>query len=185
MIVGAVFCRTMSEPGAGEGEAPRSALQAEIKKRDPFDVAEQEVFLNLAKTADYLQGDFARLFKTRGISQAQYNVLRILRGAGTELPCLEVAGRMISHLPDITRLVDRLEAGGLVERCRTQEDRRLVLVKITERGRQLLAELDEPTLDLHRRQLGHLSADEKAELNRLLVKARRPPDGGAGCPRGA
>jgi DNA-binding MarR family transcriptional regulator len=152
----------------------RSALQDEIKKRNPFDSAEQEVALNLARTADYIQGDFARLFKEHGISPPQYNVLRVLRGAATELPCLEIGSRMISHLPDITRLVDRLEAAGLVGRCRTQEDRRLVLVKVTEKGLKLLAELDGPVLELHRRQLGHLTPEELAEFNRLLVKARRP-----------
>ena len=155
----------------------RSELQHEVKKRHPFEVPEQEVALNVARTADHLASEFSRLFKDYGISGAQYNVLRILRGAGTELPCLEISGRMISHLPDITRLVDRLERAGLVARCRTEEDRRLVLVRITEAGLKLLAELDEPVVARHRRQLGHLSAEEMAELNRLLVKARRPgPD---------
>lgn len=151
-----------------------SPLQDEVKKRNPFDAPEQEVSLNLVKTTEQLQAEFARLFKQHQISGAQYNVLRILRGAGTELPCLEVASRMISHLPDITRLVDRLEAGGLVERCRTQEDRRLVLVKIRPPGLAVLAALDAPVLELHRKQLGHLTPEELAELNRLLVKARRP-----------
>jgi len=130
--------------------------------------------LNLVKTSDHLQAAFTRLFKEYRISGAQYNVLRILRGAGTELPCQEISSRMISHLPDITRLVDRLELAGFVSRCRTQEDRRLVLVQITEQGLALLAKLDDPVLELHRKQLGHLTAEEKAELNRLLVKARRP-----------
>jgi DNA-binding MarR family transcriptional regulator len=159
----------------------RSPLQDEVKKRHPFDAPEQEVALNLMKTAESLQAGFARLFKQHQISGAQYNVLRILRGAGTDLPCLEIAGRMISHLPDITRLVDRLEARGLVERCRPQEDRRLVLVRITKEGMALLAELDDPVLALHRRQLGHLTAEEMAEFNRLLVKARRP-ECEAACP---
>src|SRR5215208_4015649 len=145
-----------------------SRLQHELHKRNPFDAPEQEVALNLARTADQLQHEFARLFKERGLTEPQYNVLRILRGAGTELPCLEIAGRMISHLPDITRLVDRLEGAGLVKRSRTEADRRLVLVRITERGRQVLDGLDGPVLELHRKQLGHLTAEEMAELNRLL-----------------
>jgi len=152
----------------------RSPLQDEVKKRNPFEAPEQEVALNLVKTSDHLQAAFTRLFKEYRISGAQYNVLRILRGAGTELPCQEISSRMISHLPDITRLVDRLELAGFVSRCRTQEDRRLVLVQITEQGLALLAKLDDPVLELHRKQLGHLTAEEKAELNRLLVKARRP-----------
>ena len=152
----------------------RSVLQDELKKRNPFDAPEQEVALNLARTAERLQAEFSRLFKAHGITGAQYNVLRILRGAGAELPCLEIAGRMITHLPDITRLVDRLEAAGLVERYRTDEDRRLVLVRITKPGLRVLGELDAPVLELHRRQLGHLTPEELAELNRLLVKARQP-----------
>ena len=92
-------------------------LQDEIKKRNPFDSPEQEVALNLARTADRHHGEFARLFKGHGITGAQYNVLRILRGAGEALPCQEISGRMIAQLPDITRLVDRLEDAGLVERA--------------------------------------------------------------------
>ena len=153
----------------------RPSLQDEIKKRNPFDSPEQEVALNLARTDDRLQAGFARLFKRHGITGAQYNVLRILRGAGEPLPCQEIAGRMVTHLPDITRLVDRLEQAGLVERSRTSEDRRLVLTRITEPGRRLLGELDEPVLQLHKLQLGHLTADELAELNHLLVKARTTP----------
>ncbi|MHC5540280.1 MarR family winged helix-turn-helix transcriptional regulator [Singulisphaera rosea] len=164
----------MSHDEAEKKGKVRSVLQEEIKKRDPFDVPEQEVTLNLARTHEVLQCEFSRMFKAKGLSHAQYNVLRILRGAGTELPCLEVASRMISQLPDITRLVDRLEGAGLVARCRTQEDRRLVLIRITDAGRTVLAELDEPIIELHRRQLAHLTPEELEELNRLLVKARRP-----------
>jgi DNA-binding MarR family transcriptional regulator len=150
----------------------RRSLQQEIKKRSPFECSEQEAFLNLSRTADRLGADFARLFKEHGISASQYNVLRILRGADQALPCLEVAARMITQLPDITRLVDRLEASGLVERTRTPEDRRVVLIGITEQGVALLNTLDKPVVALHRQQLGHLTPAELAELNRLLVKAR-------------
>lgn len=152
----------------------RRTLQDEIKKREPFQCPEQEVALNIARTSDRLGADFARLFKEHGISESQYNALRILRGAGEALPCLEVASRMITQLPDITRLVDRLEGSGLVERERTAEDRRVVLVRITKRGLKLLEELDEPVVALHREQLGHLTRDELTALNRLLVKARQP-----------
>lgn len=152
----------------------RRTLQDEIKKKDPFQCLEQEVSLNIARTGDWMSGEFTRLFKEHGISASQYNALRILRGAGDSLPCLEVAARMISQLPDITRLVDRLEASELVERERTSEDRRVVLIRITKRGLKLLEQLDEPVVALHRRQLGHLSRDELNELNRLLVKARLP-----------
>jgi DNA-binding MarR family transcriptional regulator len=152
----------------------RSVLQAEIKKQHPFDSIEQEVALNLSRTHDVLTAGFSRLFKERGISPPLYNVLRILRGEGKPLPCLEVASRMITRLPDITRLVDRLEQMGYVARSRTEEDRRVVLLSITEPGLALLAGLDPLVTDLHRRQLNHLSPCELAELNRLIVKARRP-----------
>jgi DNA-binding MarR family transcriptional regulator len=98
--------------------------------------------------------------------------LRILRGAGEPLPCQEIASRMITRLPDITRLVDRLLEAGLVERSRTPMDRRLVLTTITAAGLRLLAAIDDPLLRLQREQLGHLTRSELAELNRLLVKAR-------------
>jgi DNA-binding MarR family transcriptional regulator len=149
-------------------------LQHEIKKRNPFDCPEQEAALNLARTADRFHDSFGRLFKCHGITGAQYNVLRILRGAADALPCQEIAARMITRVPDITRLVDRLEEAGLVARSRTEEDRRLVLTRITDCGLALLARLDEPILRLHREHLGHLTCEELAELNRLLVKARNP-----------
>src|SRR5271166_844954 len=127
---------------------------------------------NLARTYDRLQSSFTQFFKQHGISGAQYNVLRILRGVGEPLPCQEIAGRMITRLPDITRLVDRLLEAGQVERSRTPMDRRLVLTTITEAGLRLLAAIDDPLLRLHHEQLGHLTRSELAELNRLLVKAR-------------
>ncbi len=152
----------------------RRTLQDEIKKRNPFDSPEEEATLNLARTADRLFAEGARLLKEHGITGSQYNVLRILRGEGKALPCLEIASRMITQLPDITRLVDRLEAAGLVVRSRTPEDRRVVLIRITDAGLRLLGQLDEPIKEMHRRQLGHLTREELAELNRLLVKARNP-----------
>jgi DNA-binding MarR family transcriptional regulator len=154
----------------------KSVLQQEIKKKQPFDCPEQEAALNLVRTQDHIFVEFTRLFNEHGISPQQYNVLRILRGAGGEgLPCLEIADRMITRMPDITRLVDRLEEAGLVVRSRCRQDRRMVFVKITPPALELLARLDKPVLDLHKRTLGHLTRAELAELNRLLVKARRAP----------
>ena len=152
-----------------------SVLQKELRKRRPFDAPEQEASLNLARTQDHVRQHFVRLFEEHGLSGPQYNVLRILRGhGGAGLSCLEIAGQMITRMPDITRLVDRLEAVGLVERARSAEDRRVVRVHITRAGLDRLARLDGPVLELHKRLLGHLSRAELAELNRLLVKARRP-----------
>jgi DNA-binding MarR family transcriptional regulator len=152
----------------------QARLQEEIGKKHPFDCPEQEASLNLARTMDHLGQPFARLFQEHGISAPQYNVLRILRGTGGDgLPCLEIAAQMITRMPDITRLVDRLVEASLVQRNRCCKDRRVVRVQITEAGLDLLDRLDQPVLDLHRRQLGHLTRAELDELNRLLVKARQ------------
>ena len=153
-------------------------LQDEIRKKNPFDAPEEEAYLNLLRTAGVLVADFERLFKDHGISEPKYNVLRILRGAGGDgLPCLEIAGRMITRVPDITRLVDRLETQGLVRRHRTDRDRRVVLVSVTDKGLKVLADLDEPTVRLSREQLRHMTPAELADLSRLLAKARERPGG--------
>lgn len=150
-----------------------SSLQRELRKRKPFDVPEQEASLNIVRTADQIQLQFSRLFRSHGLSGPQYNVLRILRGHGGEgLPCQEIADQMITFDPDVTRLVDRLVKAGWVERYRTERDRRVVLVRIVEGGLKLLSALDDPVIALHRQHLGHLTREELAELNRLLVKVR-------------
>src|SRR5262245_24291838 len=98
----------------------RPSLQHELRKKHPFDSAEQEASLNLVRTQDHVQHEFSRLFEAHGASGPQYNVLRILRGTGGDgLPCLEIAAQMVTRMPDITRLVDRLERAGLVRRGRT------------------------------------------------------------------
>jgi DNA-binding MarR family transcriptional regulator len=153
----------------------KSVLQTELRKKHPFDSLEQEACLNLVRTVDHLQQDFARLFAELGISGPQYNVLRILRGnGGAGLPCQEIAAQMVTRMPDITRLVDRLEEAGWVRRSRIEQDRRVVLVGITPAGLELLGRLDRPVLDLHKSQMSHLRREELAELNRLLEKIRQP-----------
>jgi DNA-binding MarR family transcriptional regulator len=156
-----------------------SPLQIELGKRRPFDSAEQEASLNIVRTQDYLHGHFAQLLETAGISGPQYNVLRILRGHGAGVPTQTIASQMLTRMPDITRLIDRLEQAGFAQRSRTPHDRRVVLVKITRTGLDLLARLDEPVLDLHHQLLGHLTKAELQQLNALLVKARRPPEAAA------
>src|SRR5262245_11522611 len=153
-------------------------LQAELKKRRPFDSPEQEAILNLLRTNDRIQIRFSRLFREHGLTPSQYNVLRILRGEGQPLPCLEIAGRMVAVVPGITGLIDRLEAMGLVGRIRSSEDRRVIYVQITDKALDLLSRLDKPVDDLHRQLIGHLTPDELTELVRLLEKARIPLDGG-------
>src|SRR5262249_43805756 len=132
-------------------------IACDIKKKGPFESLEQEVFLNLQRTADALMRDVAELLKPANLSATQYNVLRILRGAAAAgPPCQEAAERMITRDPDMTRLLDRLESRGLITRTRSTEDRRVLLARITESGMKLLKPLDEPLHALHVRQLGHL-----------------------------
>jgi MarR family transcriptional regulator, 2-MHQ and catechol-resistance regulon repressor len=147
-------------------------LQREIKKQRPFESPEQEAMLNLVRTNDRFQFRFARLFREHGLTPSQYNVLRILRGEGKPLPCLEIADRMIAAVPAITGLIDRLEAMNLVSRDRSTEDRRVVFVEITPKALDLLARLDQPVDDLHKKLIGHLTQPELRELSRLLEKAR-------------
>jgi DNA-binding MarR family transcriptional regulator len=152
-------------------------LHQEIRKREPFASAEQEAVLNLFRTSDRMQHRFARLFREYGLTPSQYNILRILRGEGKAMPCLEIAQRTITVVPGITGLIDRLEQSGLVTRQRSEEDRRVVNVSITTAGEEVLARLDEPLLELHRKMLAHFSAQEMAELTRLLEKARQGCEG--------
>jgi DNA-binding MarR family transcriptional regulator len=150
-------------------------LQDELKKREPFASVEQEAILNLFRTSDRLQHRFARLFREYALTPSQYNILRILRGEGKSLPCLEIAQRTITVVPGITGLIDRLENANpaLVTRLRSEEDRRIVNVSITQAGLDLLKRLDAPLLDLHRKAMAHFSPQELTEMIRLLEKARQ------------
>jgi DNA-binding MarR family transcriptional regulator len=134
--------------------------------------AEEAVFLELVRTADILSRGPTEVFKTAELSPTQYNVLRILRGAGEPLTCGEIGKRMITRDPDITRLVDRLEKRGLILRSRESRDRRTVIVRITDAGLELLAKLDKPIQDAHRSQLAHLGEKRLKQLSRLLSACR-------------
>ncbi|MCA8989694.1 MAG: MarR family transcriptional regulator [Planctomycetaceae bacterium] len=149
-----------------------SRLQQELKKKNPFDSAEQVAILNLLKTGDQFQNRLGRLFREYGLTSSQYNVLRILRGEGAPLPALEIASRMIQVVPAITGLIDRLESQDLVQRERCQQDRRVIYVSITGKALKLLAQLDQPLDELHRELIGHMSVKELAQLSKLLEKAR-------------
>jgi DNA-binding MarR family transcriptional regulator len=150
----------------------RQQFALEIGKREPFESPEQEAYLNLLRTADELAGEFARLFRAHGITDPQYNVLRILRGHGTKVATRRIAEEMVTREPDITRLIDRLEQVGMVKRERCRRDRRVVWVTITAKGSELLAKLDRPVLELHERQLGHLGRKKLLTLSRLLSESR-------------
>jgi len=128
--------------------------------------------LGLQVLADRQRAQFNDLFKRSELTGAQYNVLRILRGAGkVGLPCGEIGERMINRDSDVTRMLDRLETRKLITRKRQRDDRRVVLTFISEKGLELLAELDDPVNELHKSQLGHLSNKDLDSLIRLLCKA--------------
>lgn len=134
---------------------------------------EQEAFVLLQRAADRLITGLGRLLKPYDLSPTQYNVLRILRGAGDEgLPTLSIRDRMIHEAPGITRLVDRLEEAGLVRRDRSTPDRRQVVCRITDAGLELLAALDAPMNGADDRAVAMLTLDEQRELVRLLDAVR-------------
>jgi DNA-binding MarR family transcriptional regulator len=153
----------------------RRQLQTEILQQKPFESLEQEALLNVLRTADVLMQRLTAVLKPFKLSHSQYNVLRILRGAGSDgLACQEIGERMISRDPDITRLLDRLEARGLVTRTRDQKDRRVVTARITSEGLRILAQLDGPIAQVDRRQLEHLGEQRLRSLIQLLEVAREP-----------
>jgi DNA-binding MarR family transcriptional regulator len=148
-------------------------LKEEIKQKKPFESLEAEVFLNLQRTTDALMRGMVEALKPAGISATQYNVLRILRGAGEEgLACRDISERMVTRDPDITRLLDRMEAAELVNRSRENTDRRVITARITEKGLRLLEELDESLVQLQKDQLGHLGKNRLKSLIELLEQAR-------------
>jgi DNA-binding MarR family transcriptional regulator len=143
-----------------------------------FDTPEQEAFLNLWRTYDRLRALEEELFDRYGLTPQQYNALRLLRGEHPEkVRTLDLAGRLVSRAPDITRLLDKLEQRGLIERDRPTNNRRVVRIGITEAGLALVRELSEPVRQCHARQLGHLSRKEVQDLTALLRAARLPHEG--------
>src|SRR5689334_10506302 len=134
---------------------------------------EEAAFLELMRTADLLSRGLVQILKTEDISPTQYNVLRILRGAPDGLACGEIANRMITRDPDVTRLLDRLEKRKLIERGRDPQDRRTVMAKITREGLKLLARLDQPILQMHCVQLRQLGTERLRDLEELLQEARK------------
>ena len=137
-----------------------------------FDCREEAAFLDLLRTTDMLSRGLGKVLKTEDLSSTQYNVLRILRGAPDGLPCGEIASRMITRDPDVTRLLDRLEKRELISRCREAKDRRTVMARITKEGLGLLGRLDVPVQTAHREQLGHLGRERLRALTELLHAAR-------------
>jgi DNA-binding MarR family transcriptional regulator len=152
-----------------------STLQSEIKQTRPFKSPYEETLLCVERTAAVLLHRLADTFKPYDITPTQYNVLRILRGAGADGLCRnEIRDRLVTQVPDVTRLLDRLEEAGLVGRERASDDRRIVTTRITKQGLKLLERLDAPVAEAQRRALGHMSATQLRTLIELLALARSP-----------
>ena len=149
-----------------------SKLQNELKKRNPFDSLEQEAMLAIMRTSDLLENRMARLLREYDLTMSQYNVLRILRGEGVPLPCLEVASRMIQVAPAITRVVDQLVDRKLMQKTQSPDDRRVFTLALTATATKLLARLDQPVLELHASLLGHVKPENLRQLIQTLDLAR-------------
>lgn len=158
---------------------PLTQLAIELGKRNPFPSPHEETFVSIVRTATLLRGQVNRVLRAFRLTEPSYNVLRILRGAGADGRCgHEIAAQVISEVPDMTRLIDRLQKLGFCQRRRVDGDRRLVRVFITDAGLALLGQLDQVIADLHEQQFQGI-ADASLEqllghLERVRESARRP-----------
>lgn len=152
-------------------------LKRELRQRKPFESVQEEVVLSIERTAGEVTQPLAEVLRGAGLSQSQYNVLRILRGAGEDgLACGLISERMVRREPDLTRLLDRMESRGWVTRARDETDRRIVRAFITEEGLEHLATLDEPIQASLKRSLAHVPVARLRELLELLELVRDRPD---------
>ena len=149
------------------------SLAQELGKKKPFESPEKEAMLNIVRTGDQFQNRFGKLFREFGLTGSQHNVLRILRGEGRPMQCLEIRRRMIQVVPAMTGLLDRLEKDGLVTRTRSEKDGRVIYVDLTAKARSVLQQIDAPLTELYSECLGHLSQTELKQLSALLEKARQ------------
>lgn len=148
-------------------------LKEEIRQTKPFGSLEEEVFLNLLRTSDALMRKFTLILKPFGLSPTQYNVLRILRGAGESgLPCGSIGERMVTRDPDITRLLDRMEKRGLISRSRESKDRRVITARIAPTGLDILRTLDDENPRMLSSMFGHMGEQRLKALSSLLEEAR-------------
>ena len=153
-----------------------SLLMKELQQNKPFRSVYHEAGLAILKTADVLRREFARRLEPHEITPQQYNVLRILRGAGTAgMPTLEIGERLIEDTPGMTRLLDRLESKQLVRRARCKHDRRQVLCHLSEAGQQILEALDPLASSAEDAMAGYLSEAEAESLVELLERIREIP----------
>lgn len=150
-----------------------TTLRDDLQQKKPFRSLREEALLNVARTEAVVREQLERVLAPRGLSMTQYNVLRILRGAGSNGLCRnEVGQRLISRMPDVSRLLDRMEAAGLVSRVRSNEDRRLVHTRLTKQGRALVDDLDNAVTEYHEQQVGHMTDAQLKTLIELLTLAR-------------
>jgi DNA-binding MarR family transcriptional regulator len=152
-----------------------SELQAELKQHKPFKSLKEEAHLSIQRTAATLGHAFEMALKPHRLTGTQYNVLRILRGAEPDGLCRnEIGERLVRQVPDVTRLLDRLEQAKLIARHRGGTDRRYVQTRITKAGLALLTQLEHRINAIHEEQLGHLHEPQLRELIKLLAAVRRP-----------
>ncbi len=149
-----------------------SRLQQELKKRHPFESLEQEATLAIMRTSDLLENRLLRLLRRHKLTLTQYNVLRILRGEGQPLPCLEIASRMIQVAPAITRVIEQLQTMKLITRTQAGHDRRVFHIELTAAAQALLKKLDQPVLNLHAQLLSGVSPADQKTLVKILDAIR-------------
>jgi DNA-binding MarR family transcriptional regulator len=147
-------------------------LYEELKQNKPFKSLEEEALLSIVRTAALLDHSFAKALEPFDLTPTQYNVLRILRGSPDGLCRNEVGERLVTNVPDVTRLLDRMERCGLIQRQRNGKDRRYVTTRITDKGMKLVDRLDRELTAIHSRQIGHLGEKKTRELIKLLSEAR-------------
>ena len=148
-------------------------LQSELKQTRPFRSLQEEAFLSIARTAAILEHSTAQMLKPHGLTPTQYNVLRILRGAGDDGLCRSAVGeRLVRRVPDVTRLLDRMEEGGVIARQRGETDRRYVATFITDQGLRLLTALDDEMEATHRRQFEQVTEEALRALVETLAQVR-------------
>ncbi len=148
-------------------------LQDEIRQSKPFRCVEEEAYLSIVRTAAMLEHALLQALKAFDITPTQYNVLSILRGAGAEGLCRnEVGCRLVTAMPDVTRLLDRMEDTGLIVRQRSSADRRVVSTKLTKKGLDLVGRLDATVVEIHERQFAHVDKRSLKTLIALLEDVR-------------
>lgn len=147
-------------------------LESELKKRGDFASPQQAVVVGLLRTNDVFQFEFGRLFRKYGLTQAQYNVLTILRGEGEPMPVLEIRARLVARTAAISTLLTKLENKKLIRRSHCKDDRRVWYTSLTEAGLRLVNEMDEEVMAMHSELCGGLTEKECRQLSKLLQKAR-------------